>query len=270
VQGLADPELAIPRPLHRIAGRRIVDLDAMAPGDRLALGHRLYRIHCQIFAGVSEDNFHANVIVPPADRNLVQLYLDSDGEMAGYCAVHRFRRRLRGREISVIRAEAGLRPEFRGRGATYWFGITYALRLKLRHPLTPVYYLGTLVHASSYHLFCKYFPWVYPAPGRPRPDDMRVLALSLIDSFDRPAVDPADPLVRDVGWITLETPQESALNRQTDLPDVQYYLRRNPGYVNGHGLVVLVPLSLPNILGAVAARLWECLRHRIGRRPPRL
>jgi hypothetical protein len=257
-------------PRHRIAGSRIVDLDALSPEQRVALGRQLYAVHTRIFAGVSEGEFQDHVMAPDADRNLVQLYLDPDGGLAGYCAVHRFARPLRGRMCSVIRAEAGLLPEFRGRGATLWFGLTYSLRQKLRHPVTPVYYLGTLVHASSYHLLCKYFPRVYPSPGRPMPGGMRGLAVGLVESFDKPAVDRGDPLVRDVGWITLESPQEAALNRESGLPDIRYFLERNPGYVQGHGLVVLVPLGLFDILGAMGARLWKCLQDGVRRRPPGL
>jgi len=219
---------------------------------------------------VDEAEFRAHVLEPAARRNVVQLYFGPAGDLAGYCALHRFSRVLKGRECFVIRGEAGLRRDYRGRGTTYWFGMLFALRQKLRHPLTPVYYLGTLVHASSYHLFCKYFRRVYPAHDCPMPADLRELALELADSFDAPAVDPADPLVRDVGWITIETPQEARLSARTDLADVPFYRARNPGYVSGHGLVVLVPLDLRNLGGALVTYLGEALRNLIRRRRPRL
>jgi hypothetical protein len=130
---------------------------------------------------------------------------------------------LHGRDVIVLRAEAGLLPEYRGRGATYGFGIVRAMIEKLSHPLTPVYYLGTLVHTSSYHLFCKYFRQVYPHPNIEMPTDAREIAHQLIESFPDPAVNPADPFVRNVGWVTIETPQEKHLNEQVDPPDVQFF-----------------------------------------------
>ena len=171
--------------------------------------------------------------------------------------MHRYRRQVDGRNAIVLRAEAGLVPEFRGRGATYGFGILRALIEKLRHPFTPVYYLGTLVHTSSYHLFCKYFPRVYPHPDIETPADIQEISRQLIESFPDPAVLPDDPFVRDVGWVTIETPQEKHLNVQVDPPDVQFFKFRNPGFSRGHGLVVLVPITLHNLAGALLSRLHE-------------
>ncbi|MDU8928663.1 hypothetical protein RXV86_14825 [Alisedimentitalea sp. MJ-SS2] len=253
---------------RQIAGQRTVDIDRLDATARRALGDALYPVQQLIFHGPEKEEFLDHVMFPDAERNMVRLYLDEAGATVGFCAVHRYRRKLNGRTYLVLRAEAGLHPDFRGRGSTYWFGITRALRQKLRHPFTPLYYLGTLVHVSSYHLFYKYFPKIYPTPDRDMPDRVRDLALDLSESFHFPAVDPSDPLVRDAGWTTIETPQEAVLSHQDNRLDVAYYRKRNPGYAHGHGLVVLVPLSWPNLAGAVFRRLREVISHKVtGRRP---
>ena len=161
-------------------------------------------------------------------------------------------------------------PESRGRGATYGFGIVRALFEKLSYPFTPVYYLGTLVHTSSYHLFCKYFPRLYPHPDIEMPTDGQEIARVLIESFPDPAVLPTDPFVRDVGWVTIETPQEKHLNDQIDPPDVQFFKSRNPGYSRGHGLVVLVPMTFGNLTMALLLRLYERALFAFGRHKPQL
>ncbi|WP_249139007.1 hypothetical protein [Actibacterium sp. MT2.3-13A] len=254
----------------RITGRRTVDPSRLSPSARDAFGRELYAIHRQIFSGVTEERFRSHVIEPPAESTAVQIYLGAGGEVVGYCAVHRYRRRIGGRDTIVLRAEAGLRPEYRGRGTTYWFGMIRALAEKLRHPFTAVYYLGTLVHTSSYHLFFKYFPRVYPHPDLGFPEAARAVALELADSFPDPAADASDPLVRAVGWITIETPQEKALDRRGDLPDVRYFKSRNPGYVAGQGLVVLVPITFGNVAAAMLARLGELARLAVRRHEPPL
>ena len=255
---------------RHIAGQRTVDIDRLDPAARRKLGDELYPVQQLIFHGPEKEEFIDHVMFPDAERNMVRLYLDTSGATIGFCAVHRYRRVLRGRTYLVIRAEAGLHPDFRGRGSTYSFGIARALRQKLRHPFTPLYYLGTLVHTSSYHLFYKYFPKVYPTPDREMPDTVRDLALELSESFHFPAVDSSDPLVRDAGWTTIETQQEAELSQQDNRPDVAFFLRRNPGYARGHGLVVLVPLSWPNLAAAVLRRLREVICQSITRRAPRL
>lgn len=257
-------------PAPRITGRRRVDLATLTQAQRDALGRDLYDVHCRVFAGVGAEHFAAHVINPPAQRTVVELYLGASGQIVGYCAVHIYRRNAAGQDCIVIRAEAGLLPDYRGRSSTYWFGMTLALAEKLAHPLTPVYYLGTLVHTSSYHLFCKYFPRVYPAPTGHMPAATRTLALDLIDSFDAPPVDATDPLVRDVGWITIETPQETRLRERHGLPDIDFFKSRNPGYRKGHGLVVLVPITFFNVTRAILTRLTELLTHIVTRRQPKL
>jgi len=238
--------------------RRVVIPADMSQTERADLSRRLYEVHRMIFSGISEEHFFSHVVDPPAASTVIQLYIAPDEAIVGYCAIHRFRRRIRGRSVLVLRAEAGLLPSYRGRGATYGFGMIRAALEKALHPFTPVYYLGTLVHMSSYHLFCKYFPRLFPQPFAETSEDMETIARELIDSFPDPPVAPDDPFVRDVGWVTIETPQEQALDRH--FRDVEYFLTRNPGYAKGHGLVVVVPMTFGNIIKALAIRATERVR----------
>lgn len=255
---------------HDIAGRRDIEPAGLSAPERAALSRRLYEVHRRIFSGVSARKFHDHVIEPPADTTRIRLFLAADDAIIGYCAIHRYWRWVQRRRVIVLRAEAGLMPEYRGRGATYTFGIIRAVREKLTHPATPVYYLGTLVHPSSYHLFCKYFPRVYPHPGIETPPKLMDIARELIDSFPDPAVAASDPFVRDVGWTTIETPQETTLNRRRDRPDVAFFRGRNPGYTQGHGLVVIVPITIGNVAAALLSRLRELGLIALGRRKAHL
>lgn len=250
----------------RIAGRKVVEPAQLSESGRSALSQQLYEVHRRIFAGVSAEEFRHHVVDAQAEATVIQLYLAGDGQIVGYCAFHRFRRRVQGRNSIVLRAEAGLLPEYRGRGAAYAFGMIRAAAEKIRHPFTPIYYLGTLVHASSYHLFCKYFSQVFPHPAHETPARMQEIARELIDSFSDPPVSESDPFVRDVQWVTIETPQEKALNRRGDRADVQFFKARNPGYTKGHGLVVVVPITVGNLIAALVSRLFELALIGLGRR----
>lgn len=252
--------------LPRISGRKIVLPAHLSGPERDALSRQLYQVHQQIFAGVSAEDFRRHVVDAPAEMTVIQLYLAGDGEIIGYCAYHRFRRKVQGRNTIVLRAEAGLLPEYRGRGAAYGFGMIRAFAEKIRHPFTPIYYLGTLVHVSSYHLFCKYFSQIFPHPLHETPARMLEITRELIDGFPDPPVSASDPFVRDVGWVTIETPQEKQLTRCDDRVDVQYFKARNPGYVKGHGLVVVVPITFANLVTALLSRLRERAFSALGRR----
>ena len=250
---------------RRITRLATVDLADLSDSEQSELGEKLYEVHCRVFSGVSEEQFTSHVITPPAAKTVIRLYIAENEELAGYCAVHTFKRRLRGRNILVLRAEAGLRPEYRGRGSTYWFGMVRAVAEKLRHPFVPVYYLGTLVHTSSYHLFCKYFPVVFPHPFGNNQPGLREDAVEMIEGFSDPAVHSSDSLVRDVGWVTIESPQEQELGRFENYADVAFFKERNPGYRKGHGLVTVVPMTFSNLARALAARISEVISTRLGR-----
>lgn len=254
----------------KIASRRIVLPAKLSEPERAALSRRLYEVHQEIFAGVSPEEFRHYVVDSPGETTTIQLFLAANDHIVGYCAVHRFRRRARGRSVIVLRAEAGLLPEYRGRAATYGFGIIRSALEKIRHPFTPVYYLGNLVHPSSYHLFYKYFSQMFPNPSREMPEALRHVALELVDSFRSPAVNEADPFVRNVGWATIESPHEQALNHRKDRPDVAFFKARNPGYPKGHGLLVIIPLTVGNLAAALLARLSERLLLAMRRGQPEL
>lgn len=242
--------VAVARPIPD----RPVDPAALTPeaADRLAA--ELFAVHDRIFGGTTAAEFRDHVLFPPARRTRIQAYRDATGRCVGYCAVHLWDRRIGGRAWRIIRAEAGLLPEMRGAGITYGFGIAEALRARLRMPFGGYLYYGTLVHPSSYHLMRRYFPGLYPTETNEETSPLRALALAVADSFESPAADPADPLVRDVGWITRVSRREAEF-ADDRRPDTLYFRRRNPGYRQGTGLAVLVRLSWPALLGALLRRM---------------
>ena len=226
----------------------IIDPTRMPLAQRDIVFRRLYRVHQQIFAGVSIENFITYLVRPDALRTRIQIYRNEAGGIVGYCAVHLFERELDGRTVGVIRAEAGLLPGYRGTSATLWFGGSEALRYKGLHPLRMTVLFATPVHPSSYHMLSKYLWRSYPYPGRKTPLWVQRLLEMLADNSGSEPVDPADPLLRDVGWVTRETAADHENWRLSPELDIQYYLRRNPGYVYGTGLAMIAPLSLGNLM----------------------
>ena len=76
--------------------------------------NRLYAVHCEIFDGVSRDEFARYVVRSAADKTTIQVSFGADDQIAGYIAVHAFLRSFRGAPCAVVRAEAGLRRAYRG------------------------------------------------------------------------------------------------------------------------------------------------------------
>lgn len=234
--------------MARIAATQVVRPAEMSASARAEFARKLYSLHDQIFSGVSLEKFVGYVVESPAPYTLVKLYLNTRGEWIGYCAVHGFDKQLGGRGCHVLRAEAGLLPQYRGTNATLYFGFVQAMRYKLSHPWRRLYYLGTFVHPSVYHLLAEHFWQLYPRCHRRTPPAIEAFMIQLADAFSVARVDAQRPLVRDVGWITREPDDDRQYWRTTDREDVRFYVAQNPGYTQGHGLVTLVPLTFRNIL----------------------
>lgn len=248
--------------MNRVISTDVVVPKKLSPAERSDLIEGLYAVHCEIFDGVEKEAFVKYVIDSKAELTWILLYRGEGGAIVGYLALHVFERRLHGELTAVFRAEAGTLRAYRGRNASVNFGLRKIIEYLVAHPGRPVFYLGSLVHPSSYSLFAKYGTSLYPSAAADTPPEMLRFMSELADEFGIPVVDPAHPLVRNVGWITRETDVERRYWRHSDRPAARFFIAQNPGYVEGHGLVTLLPLRLPEMLRAAAhitrakADLW--------------
>jgi len=218
----------------------------MEEEERLKWTNRLRELHIQVFKDA--DSFDDYVINSKADESKIAIFFDGES-LVGYCAAHRFMMEIKGKKLAIFRAEAGLLKNYRGNNATFSFGFKEALNYKLLHPLQESYYLGTFVHPSIYRLMTKYFPVVYPNYRNATPPEVKQLMLELIELFNAPPVDPANPFIRKVGWITSDSKEEQLHWQKSDHPHSNYFMEQNPTYSDGHGLVTLIPMDMANLSG---------------------
>jgi CRP-like cAMP-binding protein len=240
----------------------IVDPKSLQGSAREAFLDALYDVHSRIFDGVERDAFAGYVVDSPAEQTRIQVHRDEGGRIVGYFAFHSFRRQVRGRAAVILRAESGMLREYRGGSSTLRFGFGEGMRHVAQNPRVPMYYLGCLVHPTSYHSFCKYLRPVWPSVETPPDAEVRALLAELGDSFGLERVGE-DPLVREVGWKTRDTEAERAFWQRCEKPDVRFYLEQNPGYGEGHGLLTLVPVTPAVIAGGLARIAREKGGHRL-------
>jgi hypothetical protein len=224
-------------------------LDAAA---RQRLEDDLYELHGRIFRGVEKAAFAAYVIDSKAEHTWIQLYRGEDGALGGYLAVHIYERELNGRTIAIVRGEVGTLRKHRGAHAVGGFFADRVLRYLVAHPRRPLYLLASFVHPSSYGQLVRYADEVWPREGQETPAEVRGLMDRLGDAFGLARVDPANALVRKVGWQTIDSQGDRAYWERSDRPGVQFFLRENPGYGDGHGLLTLMPLTIGGILRGLA------------------
>jgi hypothetical protein len=216
-------------------------LDAIA---RQRLEDELYDLHSRIFRGVDKAAFVSYVVDSKAAHTWIQLYRDEAGVLGGYFAVHIYERELDGRTIAIVRGAAGTLRKHRGAHAVGGFLADRVLRYLVVHPRRPLYLFASCVHPSSYSQLVRYADGVWPREGVETPAEIRGLMARLGDAFGLDRVDPANARVRKVGWQTIDSRDDRAYWERSHRPGVQFFLRENPGYGEGHGLLTLMPLTI--------------------------
>ena len=246
--------------MPRIASSEIVVPKTLSSDARRKLTDALYEVHRRIFAGVERESFAKYVVDSKAEHTWIHLHKNEAGETVGYFALHVFEKHLGGKPTAVFRAEAGSLRAYRGGNANARFALKMALRYLLKHPGRQAYYLGSLVHPSSYTLLAGNFGEVWPRREEQPPPELLAFMDALASEFGLEKVEPACPLVRRVGWRTRETEMERDYWLHCDKPVARFFVEANPGYVEGHGLVTLVPVTVPNLLSLVRSQVRRKLR----------
>lgn len=228
---------------------------------REALARELYGVHAQIFGGLDFEGFRHYVIDRQAWRSWIWVKRNERGQVVGYHATHAFQLDVQGQPSTVVRMEAGTLPASRGRDLTMVYNCARLLQLWLAAPTRRWCIFAALTHPSSYTFLSHYAPVIWPRHDAATPAPVQQQMEQLADLFGLECVDPGNPMVRRVNWITRETEAERQRWQASRRPNARFYMRANPGYVEGHGLVTLIPMD-----GAILLRaLGRFLAGRAGR-----
>lgn len=238
---------------------QIVDPRALPPAERERFTEELYATHDRIFAGVSRGSFTAYVVDSPAAYTRIQVFREGT-EIVGYAAFHAFEQAVDGRPSLVLRAEAGLLPAYRRCTRFGWFLAREAFMAIVRNPGKPVWGLSCATNPATYRTLARHTDQVWPHWERPTPAHVEQLMGDLAAQFGLRPVDPLRPGVYHVGWQTRQSASEARDWRRCDHPASQLYVQRNPGYAEGHGLLLLIPLTRMGLLRSCARIVAKRIR----------
>ena len=231
-------ELVVPAALDATAKKQLAD--------------DLYDLNRRIFRGVERASFEKCVFDARAAQTWIQLYRDEGGALGGYVALHVYERELGGKTAAIVRGQTGTLREHRGANLVTGFVAERVLRYRLAHPLRPLYFFGLLIHPSSYRLIARHVDDVWPRQGAETPAEVREIMAELGSGFGYERAAPGNALVRQTGWQTIDSRSDRAYWERCEQPSVQFFLRANPGYQEGHGLLVMAPITLGVITSAIA------------------
>jgi hypothetical protein len=233
-----------------ITRTRRLTFGELEPSVRQALCDELYAIYHESSDTLGREEFERLLF---REETRVALFHGPRGELAGfsYATLHRIR--TEGTEHAVFSAGVLFRLAYRGGLASALFGLTEALRFKLRNPRVPLAYLSVTSTPAPYRLFARTMNRMYPSRKAPPPQELEGVLREVIQHRGLTPVGENPWLVR-----TLMKPRHTERLRASrnlqDDPDVRFFLEQNPNFAEGHGtaLLVWIPLDLANVASGLA------------------
>lgn len=239
----------VPSAVPRVASHEAVSPTRMTAVERSALADALFEAVGEVF---DTDNETAKrlMIEPNSQLTHILLAKSEEGRVVGLCAVHFFERQFRGAPVTILRVQSGMLHAYRGRSIDIPWFLRVVLKYTLTNPRRTLYFLGLVIHPSSYLLIARLGSAYWPKPNVPVPPEMLAFMIELADEFGMQVVDPGQPLLRRSTLRTRETEAERSYWRQCDKPAARFFVSMNPDYGERHGLLFLSRVSVPLIVSA--------------------
>lgn len=239
----------------RIVRSEYLQSGSLGPAQLDDLVDTLYGIYRLSARGCTREEFAA-VVFSAGDGRFVLFYGESD-RCVGFSYVAFDHLQCGNVAYAVINAGVFFRPGYRGGVTAGIFGLSQALRFKLRSPRIRLAYVTRSSSPAVYRLLASTVPRIYPSRRLSTPSEIETLAMMVSDRRRYEPVD-ADAWIVRSDAVPLDV---SRLQRISDDPDVRFYTAMVPRYGEGEAMVVWVPLDLINIL----AGLLRLLRSRLAR-----
>ena len=251
-----DRAIGAKRRLRVTRARRVI-LGQLAPAEREDLSARAYAIYAAYKRDVDRATFQRAFLSDDATR--VALFHGEDGAFAGFATAAIDRVDSAAQRLAVYSALLFIDTHYSGVGPASLFAIKEALRFKLREPRTPLAYMGVVTSPASYRMFAATMPTFYPARGAAVPPGAARAMRDAARARGLTFVDEERLLVRGLGAPRYPERLRGAATLRDD-PDARFYLDRNPAFDEGVGMLIWVPLTLGNLLGALARRVQHAAR----------
>jgi hypothetical protein len=225
-------------------------LSRLSPDARAALVEELVQWVPTVWNFRPDDDVGTYWLDRKAYSTIVYAFRTDDGELAGFTTIKFYRVEHDGKQIVGVKLGLGVDAKHRGYKFALRCLMWELLRVKLRHPLVPLYLFSALIHPVSYKLCCDLLSdRLYPYFKNPDNATMQRLAERLAERFNLPRAESPHPFVyRDRFW-SVETPQASEYWRASRRPEVRWYVEHCPTYhCSQDCLIGLAPLQLTHVL----------------------
>jgi len=214
----------------------------------------MYALYERYYEGTSFAVFRRDLLA----KDHVVLLHGEDGELQGFSTLAVYAREFEGRRLRVIFSGDTIVDQRCWGSQTFAFTwLRWAGAVKAQAPATPLYWLLISKGQRTYRYLPAFSRSYWPAPGRATPAPAQALMDFLARERFGASYDAAAGVLRFDGLEGRLRPRYAAVpDKDLRLPQVRYFLQRNPGYTRGEELVCLCELSAAN-LRPIARRVFE-------------
>ena len=201
----------------------------------------MYALYIRHYDAVSRERFFADL----ANKHYVVLLHDQAGALQGFSTLAVYQREYDGRATGVLfSGDTVVDTRHWGQQALAFSWLRLAGRLKARSPERPLYWFLISKGHRTYRFLTAFANEFWPALDRPTPPRLQALMNALARERFGDDYDAAAGVIRFAesrGHLREPFAEVSAAHRR--LPEVAFFLARNPGYARGDELVCLCELA---------------------------
>jgi hypothetical protein len=224
--------------MKKVTGRT-VKISALTPTMR----KQMFAIMNDYYAGMAEDSFQKDL-----DGKNHVILMETKTELVGFSTVRCTEMTVEGRKvIGVFSGDTILKQEYWGSSALGNCFIGYLWMLKLKNPLTPVYWFLISKGYKTYLLMANNFPASYPRPEKQTP----LFESALRDHYY--SENFGTQYDAKTGVITFNTEDKCRLKQfvapiTSDMreryPRLQFFEKVNPGWATGLELACIARFDI--------------------------
>lgn len=205
----------------------------------------MYALYERYYGETSRERFVADL----ADKDRVLLLRDTGGALQGFSTLAVYERHFFGERVRILfSGDTVIDERHWGQQALAFAWLRLAGEIKSDRPEPPLYWFLISKGHRTYRYLSAFSRVFYPALQRETPDRIRELMAFLATDRFGDAYDPVGGVLRfsePQGRLRSDYAQVSGAHRR--LPEVEFFLQRNPGYVHGEELVCLCELEADNL-----------------------
>ncbi|HJK91691.1 MAG TPA: hypothetical protein RMH85_31120 [Polyangiaceae bacterium LLY-WYZ-15_(1-7)] len=207
----------------------------------------MWRLFRRYYTEVERPTFERDL----DDKDVVIVLRDSgDGSIQGFSTLKVYARKVHGRRVvAIFSGDTIIDAPYWGQSALHWTFLRFLVQVKLRHPLTPVYWFLISKGYKTYLLLARNYPHHWPRHDAPTPAFEQALLDALSadrfgEAYDREAGVLRFPEShgRLRGHVAPLSPELLAQ------PDVRFFAEKNPGHPHGDELCCLGRVDLAFVL----------------------